>query len=304
MAHSNSSEDLPSGPSKKSRAKKNSAQKAAPANNTTVHHKPTLRHATRTVVHPESARTTQANLKAKSSTAPSEPAPNHSESRVDGFGSASLSDYLASTHAARPDFAPRTSNEPAPRAPSWIEQGIGFTKQLFNPTFEQSITLKVLPVLFGLSVLTLLLGQAYLTLIAFQESFFIGLITLLFLNPLLFIIGTALIRIVLEFCTSLSKVQLTMVEMSTGLDKVANKLDQLIFKMDGMDGNLTTMVGSLHDMQDNFKSVTRLAENLDGMTGKIPFIKKPKKEDRKNWAESSISDRFQYSTRSFYKIEE
>jgi len=40
------------------------------------------------------------------------------------------------------------------------------------------------------------------------------------------------------------------------------------------------------------------------MTEKIPFIKKPKRDERRNWAESSISERFQYSTRSFYNIDE
>jgi hypothetical protein len=162
----------------------------------------------------------------------------------------------------------------------------------------------MLPLLYGLGIVALFVTLGYITVESMLISPLRGLVLLVLIDPLLFIVGTAAMRILLEFCSALFRVQSLMVHMNDGLSRLESKMDTLATNVGGMDNHLGNMVGNISEMRDNFQSVTQVVENLDGMTDKIPFIKKPKKEDRKNWAESSISERFQYSTRSFYKIED
>lgn len=217
---------------------------------------------------------------------------------------------VESSHSDKPSEFAQTFSESNPIPPrpemgsgylQWVES---FIKALFDFSFSEVITVKMLPILYSIALAALSVTLGYITIETMLVSPLRGVILLLLIDPLLFLFGTAAIRTLLEFCAVLFKVQSLMIEMNDGVKQAGIKLDLLVGQIGSMDGHLGNMLDDIHDMRTNFQSVTRIAENLDGMTGKIPFIKKPKREDRKNWAESSISERFQYTTRSFYKIDD
>lgn len=208
----------------------------------------------------------------------------------------------AGKHATRDDPTERPWRKLS--AKSYLKWGEDFIKALFDFSFSEVVTVKMLPLLYGLAIAALLVTLCYITIETMLISPWRGLVFLLIINPVLFIFGTAAIRTVLEFSSSIFRIQSLMINMNHGLKQVENSMDNLVGKISAMDGHLGHMSEGIDDMKTNFDSVTRVVENLDGMADKIPFMKKTKRDERKNWAESSISERFQYSTRSFYKIEE
>ncbi len=201
--------------------------------------------------------------------------------------------------SSTPSPEPSSLSKMAPAR--WAED---FIRSLFDFSFSEVVTIKMLPLLYGLGIFSLFVTLGYITVETILISPLRGIILLVLIDPLLFIAGTAGIRILLEFCSSLFRMQSLMMHMNDGLKRLEVKMDKLARNVGGMDNHLGSMVGNISEMRDNFQSVTQVVEDLNGMTDKIPFIKKPKRDERKNWAESSISERFQYSTRSFYKIED
>ena len=75
----------------------------------------------------------------------------------------------------------------------------------------------MLPLLYSLAITGLVVTLGYFTIETMLISPIRGIVLLLLIDPLLFLLGTAAVRTVLEICATLFKVQSLMVDMTEGV---------------------------------------------------------------------------------------
>ena len=86
-----------------------------------------------------------------------------------------------------------------------MEEEKGFIQMLFDISFEEIITLKIIKFLYLLGILFSGIGAFYLIVQGFSNSFFTGFLALIF-SPVLFFIYVILSRVILEIVWSVFKI--------------------------------------------------------------------------------------------------
>ncbi|MCK5077230.1 MAG: DUF4282 domain-containing protein [Calditrichia bacterium] len=81
----------------------------------------------------------------------------------------------------------------------------GFLQILFNISFNELITLKIIRVLYLMGILFSGIGAFYIIIEGFSNSFFSGLLALIF-SPLVFLIYVVFTRVILEIIWSIFKI--------------------------------------------------------------------------------------------------
>ncbi len=171
----------------------------------------------------------------------------------------------------------------------WISE---FIRALFDLSFSEVITLKMLPLVYGLAMIALAMGTIYLFIDIFLASPWRGIFYLVFIAPVFFIFGTAAIRSVLEFFSAVFRIRSLMIGMNTGLQHLEGCMGQLSEQMKNMNHHIEHMSNAMTHMQKDFNSVVHVMENIEGLTDRIPFLKKQRRPTtREEWAESSLNTR-------------
>ena len=78
------------------------------------------------------------------------------------------------------------------------QTGAGFFRALFDFSFTEFITSKIIKFLYGLAILSIGLGCLFLVIFAFYRNAGVGVTTLLIIAPLVFIISVIYSRVFLE----------------------------------------------------------------------------------------------------------
>jgi hypothetical protein len=118
---------------------------------------------------------------------------------ADPFGPAPTTAFAAATpeaETARPEPPVTAIGE---LTPGKAVHTSGFLSALFDFGFTSFVTPKVIKVLYMLIVIGTVAGALVLTIIAFKASVAIGIVTLVFGDPLVILITLAIYRIILEF---------------------------------------------------------------------------------------------------------
>lgn len=139
----------------------------------------------------------------------------------------------------------------------------------------------MLPLLFGLGILTLLTACGYFTLLAFMDHWIKGVISLTVLAPITIIFGIALIRICLEFfnavftmlsalrstLASISRLEATFLMVQDDITAIRRRFTTMTLTLESMEARLARMEGVLLE--------------IDEIATKIPFLKtkKPAKKE-------------------------
>lgn len=76
--------------------------------------------------------------------------------------------------------------------------GSQFLGSLFDFSFSEFITIKIIRVLYGLGLVVSALIVLFLTIVVFDQSTLKGILTLIFIAPPMFLVGALLCRIYLE----------------------------------------------------------------------------------------------------------
>jgi Domain of unknown function (DUF4282) len=128
---------------------------------------------------------------------------------ADPFGAATAGTYGAATFGAgageagtaRPEAGPGTATIGAARGslPGAAADAKGFLAALFDFSFASFVTPKVIRALYMLIVAGTMLGALVFTIMAFRASMTLGIVTLVFADPLFVLIVLAIYRVILEF---------------------------------------------------------------------------------------------------------
>ncbi len=170
----------------------------------------------------------------------------------------------------------------------WIAE---FIRALFDFSFAEVITLKMLPLMYGLAIIALFVGTLALSFEIFTYSIWRGIAYLIFVAPIFFIFGMAAVRSILEFFSAVFRMQALMVGMNSGLEKLEQQMSQLSGQMTSLNQHIVQMSNHMEQMRKDFSSVMEVMENIEELTDRIPFMKKQRKPTRDQWAESSFTER-------------
>ena len=133
-----------------------------------------------------------------------------------------------------PDPDPQSeSAEPAPtlgeRMRHWPRQLGDYLRALADFGFEQWLTPRMAPVLYGLGVA----GSAYLVAIfiidGFTHSLLNGFVRLLLIGPVLLLLLVTLLRVVLEICLVLFRIAMHLSDMAGHTEEIAGGLPRITF---------------------------------------------------------------------------
>jgi len=86
-----------------------------------------------------------------------------------------------------------------------MEEEKSFLQILFNISFNELITLKIIRALYLLGILCAGIGAFYLIIEGFGSSFFAGLLALVF-SPVVFLIYVVIARVILELIWSVFRI--------------------------------------------------------------------------------------------------
>jgi hypothetical protein len=179
-------------------------------------------------------------------------------------------------------------NHPAYRL--WIRE---FFHALFDFEFQQSVTVKMLPLLYVVGIIASGMLALYCISTAFLSSIWHGIGFLLVLGPLIFIFCTAALRSTLEFFSVVFRIQHNMHQLLGALSDMRQELR-------GMQQDMSELAKAVHevaiqagDIASTVNEAKVVIGELEGLTDRIPFFRKPKKAERqKNWAEAPLSDQY------------
>ncbi len=171
---------------------------------------------------------------------------------------------------------PAMPNHPAYRI--WIKD---FIKALFDLSFKETVTVKMLPLLHCVGIITAAVASAYLIVNAFMTSLWDGL-TYLLISPVFFIFAVAAIRSTLEFFSAVFNLQAHMALINHVMKDMNQEITGMHNKIEAMRDNAQLMVDSMNDFK--------------GLTQRIPFMKKNSRPNKaKYWAESPLDAQFNFN---------
>lgn len=101
-----------------------------------------------------------------------------------------------------------------------MEENNGFLHRLFDFTFSELITIKLIRFLYILGVFFSGIGALYVVISMFKSSFFAGLLAIL-ISPLIFLLYVILIRVYME-------ILLVIFKISEDEKNISKKLDTII----------------------------------------------------------------------------
>lgn len=93
------------------------------------------------------------------------------------------------------------------------EQSKGFIGSLFDFSFRNFVTAKIIGVLYIISVVIIALYTVFLIVAAFEASPAFGAVTLLILGPLVFLVSVIYVRVLLEIAIVLFRISENTSEM-------------------------------------------------------------------------------------------
>lgn len=179
-------------------------------------------------------------------------------------------------------------NHPAYRL--WIQ---AFFQALFDFEFRQSITVKMLPLLYGVGMIASAGLAAYATFAAFLLSPWHGLGFLFVLGPLIFIFCTAALRSTLEFFSIVFRIQHNMNQLLGAMGGMRQDLRSMQNDMAGLAKAVEDVAVQAGDIASTVNEAKAVIGEFEGLTDRIPFFRKPKKQERdKNWAEAPLADQY------------
>jgi hypothetical protein len=171
---------------------------------------------------------------------------------------------------------PALPNHPAYRI--WIKD---FIKALFDWSFTETVTVKMLPLLFCVGVVTAAVASIYLIANAFMSSLWEGLAYFL-ISPVFFIFAVAAIRSTLEFFSAVFNLQAQMALINSAMKDMNQDIGGMHNKIESMRDNAQLMVDSMNDFK--------------GLTQRLPFMKKNTRPNKaKYWAESPLDAQFDFN---------
>lgn len=199
-----------------------------------------------------------------------------------------MSDIKIQKHSASHKATKNNPHSDHPNHRQWIAE---FIRTLFDFSFSEVITLKMLPLLYGVALIACLAAALLIFMNTASQSLWRGILYLIFVAPIFFIFAMAAIRSLLEFFSAVFRMQTLMVDMNKGLEGLEHYMEALSGQMHELNHHITQMSHHMEHMRKDFSTVMEVMENIEDLTDRIPFIKKPRKQTREQWAESSLPDR-------------
>jgi len=146
-------------------------------------------------------------------------------------------------------------------------------KDLSDTSFSQPVSINLLPLVYGLSIIALTIGILAISIKTMYISLTFGLFFLLLLGPVIFGIGVIVIRLVLEIISAILRMQSHTGDMAEGLIQVEERIDDLQHQLQTMLNNTENLTDSVSNVNDNIEQFGTIINDLQGLSDRILFFK-------------------------------
>ncbi|PCJ36051.1 MAG: hypothetical protein COA99_13455 [Moraxellaceae bacterium] len=146
-------------------------------------------------------------------------------------------------------------------------------KDLSDTSFSQPVSINLLPLVYGLSIIALTIGILAVSINTMYISLPFGLFFLLLLGPVIFVIGVIVIRLVLEIISAILQMQSHTGGMAEGLNQVEDRIDDLQHQLKIMLNNTENLTDTVSNVDDNIEQFGTIINDLQGLSDRILFFK-------------------------------
>ena len=197
------------------------------------------------------------------------------------------------------------TSRPWANHPAYLKWLRDFFRALFDFEFHESVTVKMLPLVYGLGIFTSAIFAGYTVVNAFSTSFWRGLGFLFVLGPLTFLFATMALRSLLEFFAVVFRIQHRMHQLLTTIRGLHTELQRVHQEMKNLTHAVDNVASQTGDMARTVNDAKTLLSEWGGLTDRIPFFRKPKKTHpqasahdqqqhrQQQWAEAPLSEPFE-----------
>ncbi len=169
---------------------------------------------------------------------------------------------------------------------TWLRE---FTHALFDFSFSEVLTTKMLPFLYGLGIIAIGSITLFLTLEMMLYAPLKGLLYLFTLTPLAFFAGVAALRVTLEFVSAVFRLQTYMIRMNGSMKRLEEQMGKSCHHIQNVDNNMNILSQTIVNLDRNMETVRDVLGEIEILAEKIPFVNKSKRSKRaKYWAESGL----------------
>lgn len=171
---------------------------------------------------------------------------------------------------------------------AWLR---GFVHALFDFSFSEVVTIKMLPILYGLGIIATGSAVLFVALETMTHSFWKGLLFLFTITPLGFIAGIAALRVTLEFVSAVFRLQSYMIRMNGSMKRLEEQMTKSSQHIGNVDANMTVLSQTIVNLDRNMETVRDVLGEIEILAEKIPFVNKTKRSQRaRYWAESGLEE--------------
>jgi Domain of unknown function (DUF4282) len=180
---------------------------------------------------------------------------------------------------------------------AWLRE---FMHALFDFSFSEVVTIKMLPLFYGLGIIATGSAALFVALETMTHSFWKGLLFLFTITPLGFIAGVAALRVTLEFVSAVFRLQSYMIRMNGSMKRLEEQMTKSSQHIGNVDANMTVLSQTIVNLDRNMETVRDVLGEIEILAEKIPFVNKTKRSQRaRYWAESGLEETPPQKSRTF-----
>lgn len=167
---------------------------------------------------------------------------------------------------------------------------VDFLNTLFDFSFQRTITNQMLPVLFGIGIITLLTSISYFAVVTFMDNWLKGLLFITFLAPAALLFGIALIRIFLEFFAAVFTMLNALRSTLASISRLENTFMKVQTDISLMRRRMTEMTLTLESMDMRLARMDDVLMEIDQIATRIPFLKTKKSTKKDDDLKDELQD--------------
>ncbi|MEJ2741378.1 MAG: DUF4282 domain-containing protein [Gammaproteobacteria bacterium] len=185
------------------------------------------------------------------------------------------------------------SDQPWLNHPAYLKWLRDFFRALFDFEFHESVTVRMLPLVYTIGIFASAVFALYAIVNAFLTSFWHGLGFLFVLGPLAFLFCITALRSTLEFFSAVFRIQQGMQQLLSTVKGLHSELARIHNDMEHVAEGVDNVAKQTSNITHSVNEVKAVLEAFSGITNRIPFFRKPKKINRqKQWAEAPLPQPF------------
>lgn len=148
-----------------------------------------------------------------------------------------------------------------------------FITTLFDFSFGQTITTRMLPLLYGLGIIAIVTVFGYFGFLAFMDHWLKGLVYSTLFAPVGIIFGITIVRIFLEFFSAVFTMLKALRNTLASISRLEHTFEMAHDDITAIRRRFTAMTLTLENVESSLARMESILVEIDQIATKIPFLK-------------------------------